>query len=312
MTNLREKLRRGDFVVTVEITPPKGPDTCALIEKLKGLKELSDAVNFTDNPSAKMRMCSLAACKLSLDLGFEPVLQMSCRDRNRIAIQSDLLGAHALGIRNILVMTGDHPLLGDQKETKPVFDIDSSILIKLVRQLNEGFDISGNRLNGKTDFFIGAVVNPNATPLLPQLKRFEQKLLMGSHFFQTQMIFEIERLEKFMEFASKFNNIYVIVGIVPIRNKKMLNYLAEKVPGVLVPQWLIDRVNNLKDEDVEKFGLDFATETILDIINKRLSNGVHIMAISKVDEVKNLVSQLKNQSMSYGCSRSHISRAIFS
>lgn len=290
---LRDKLLKGEFVITVEITPPKGPDTSSMIEKLKELKRLTDAVNFTDNPSARMRMCSLAACKLSLDLGFEPVLQMSCRDRNRIAIQSDLLGAHALGIRNLLLMTGDHPVLGDQRESKPVYDIDSSILIRLVRQLNQGVDISGNSLNGKTDFFIGAVVNPNAEPLSPQLKRFEQKLRMGADFFQTQMIFEIERLEKFMDFASKFNNIKVIAGIVIIRNKRMLNYLAEKVPGVSVPEWLIDRINNLNNEEVEKFGLDFATKLILDIIEKKLSSGVHIMAISKVDEVKTLVNQLK-------------------
>lgn len=290
---LRDKLLKGEFVITVEITPPKGPDTSSMIEKLKELKRLTDAVNFTDNPSARMRMCSLAACKLSLDLGFEPVLQMSCRDRNRIAIQSDLLGAHALGIRNLLLMTGDHPVLGDQRESKPVYDIDSSILIRLVRQLNQGFDISGNSLNGKTDFFIGAVVNPNAEPLSPQLKRFEQKLRMGADFFQTQMIFEIERLEKFMDFASKFNNIKVIAGIVIIRNKRMLNYLAEKVPGVSVPEWLIDRINNLNNEEVEKFGLDFATELIFGIIEKKLSSGVHIMAISKVDEVKTLVNQLK-------------------
>lgn len=285
---LREKLLRGDFVITVEMTPPKGPDTSALVEKLKELRELTDAVNFTDNPSARMRMCSLAACKLSLDLGFEPVLQMSCRDRNRIAIQSDLLGAHALGIRNLLLMTGDHPLLGDQRETKPVFDIDSSILIKLVRQLNEGFDISGNSLNGKTDFFIGAVVNPNAEPLSPQLKRFEQKLRMGADFFQTQMIFEIERLEKFMDFASKFNGLKILTGIVILRSRRMVNYLAERIPGVSVPSWLLEKVNELSDSDVEKFGLDLATKLIDQIQNRRLSNGVHILAFSKVQEIRKL------------------------
>ncbi|ODA43504.1 5,10-methylenetetrahydrofolate reductase, partial [Thermodesulfovibrio sp. N1] len=248
----------GEIVITVEMTPPKGPDVTSLVEKLKELKFLTDAVNFTDNPSAKMRMCSMSACKISLDLGFEPVLQMSCRDRNRIAIQSDLLGAHALGIRNLLVMTGDHPVWGDHKEAKAVYDIDSSLLIKLVNNLNNGLDINGNKLNGNTDFFIGAVVNPNVDPLLPQLKRFEQKLKMGAQFFQTQMIFELEKLEQFMDFANKFNNVKIIVGIIIIKTKKMLQFIAEKIPGVVVPQWLIDKVNTLNDNDVEKFGIEFA------------------------------------------------------
>ncbi|MGC8937427.1 MAG: methylenetetrahydrofolate reductase [Thermodesulfovibrio sp.] len=292
MSNLKKKLMNGDFVITVEITPPKGPEISQMVNKLQELKLLVDAVNFTDNPSGKMRMCSLAACKISLDLGFEPVLQMTCRDRNRIGIQSDLLGAHALGIRNLLVMTGDHPILGDHKEAKPVYDIDSSILLKMVNNLNRGIALNGNELNGKTDFFYGAVVNPNADPLMPQLKRFEQKLKMGAEFFQTQMIFELALLEKFMEHAGKFNT-KVIAGIVIIRSKKMLHYLASKVPGVNVPEWLIDRVEKLKEDDVEKFGLNFSAKLVLDIIDKKLCHGIHIMAFSKVEEVKNLLNFIK-------------------
>ncbi|GAB5046742.1 methylenetetrahydrofolate reductase [Thermodesulfovibrio sp. TK110] len=292
MSNLKKKLINGDFVITVEITPPKGPEITQMVSKLQELKLLVDAVNFTDNPSGKMRMCSLAASKISLDLGFEPVLQMTCRDRNRIGIQSDLLGAHALGIRNLLVMTGDHPALGDHKEAKPVYDIDSSILLKLVSNLNNGFDLNGNKLNGKTEFFYGAVVNPNAEPLMPQLKRFEQKLKMGAEFFQTQMIFETALLEKFMEYAAKFNT-KVIAGIVIIRSKKMLNYLNTKVPGVSIPRWLLDKIEELKDEDVEKFGVDLAGKLMLNIIEKKLCHGIHIMAFSKVEEVKNLLNFIK-------------------
>jgi len=282
----------GDFVITVEITPPKGPDITGMVKKLEELKTMVDAVNFTDNPSARMRLCSLAACKLSMDIGFEPVLQMACRDRNRLAIQSDLLGAHALGIRNLLVMTGDHPVWGDHREAKPVYDIDSSILVKLVGNLNSGLDINGNKLNGKTEFFCGAVVNPNAEPLMPQLKRFEQKLKMGAEFFQTQMIFEIEKLERFIDYSTKFNT-KVIAGIVLIRTKKMLHYLASKVPGVVMPSWLIDKIERLNDEDVEKFGVDFAGSIILNLMERKLCNGVHIMAFSKVEEVKNLLDFLK-------------------
>lgn len=292
MSNLKKKLVNGEFVVTAELTPPKGPEINQMIDKLKELKPLVDAVNFTDNPSGKMRMCSLAACKISLDLGFEPVLQMTCRDRNRIGIQSDLLGAHALGIRNLLVMTGDHPILGDQKEAKPVYDIDSSILIRLINNLNNGLDINGNRLNGKTEFFYGGVVNPNAEPLIPQLKRFEQKLKMGAEFFQTQMIFEIEKLEKFMDYAQRFNT-KVIAGVVIIRSKKMLHYLNSKVPGVSVPKWLIDKIEGFNDEDVEKFGIDFTAKLILNIMEKKICHGIHLMAFSKVEEVKNLLNYIK-------------------
>ncbi|GAB6182695.1 methylenetetrahydrofolate reductase [Thermodesulfovibrio hydrogeniphilus] len=290
---LREKLLKGEFVFTVEITPPKGPDVTKLINKLSQLKELADAVNFTDNPSAMMRMCSLAACKISLELGFEPVFQMACRDRNRIAIQSDLLGAHALGIRNILVMTGDHPIWGDHKEAKPVFDIDSSLLIKLINKLNDGFDINGNKLNGRTEFFLGATVNPNVEPLAPQLKRFEQKLKMGAQFFQTQMIFDIEKLERFMEYAEKFNT-KVIAGIVMIRNKKMLHHLANNVPGVVIPNAIINKIENMNDEDVKIFGIELAASITLDIIKKGLCHGVHIMAFSNVEEVENLLNYIRN------------------
>lgn len=292
MTNLKQKLLRGDFVFTAELTPPKGPDTYKMIQTLLELKDLVDAVNFTDNPSAKMRMSSTAACKLSLDLGIEPVLQMTCRDRNRIAIQSDLLGAHALGIRNLLVMTGDHTIHGDHKEAKAVYDIDSSILIKVVDNLNKGMDINGNQLNGKTDFFFGAVVNPNAEPFYPQLKRLEQKIKMGAEFFQTQMIFDIERLEIFMNQVSKFN-LKVIAGIVIIRSRKMLHYLANNIPGVTLPEWLIDKIEKMSDEDIKTFGLELAGNTIMQIIEKKLCHGVHIMAFSKAEEVKNLLNFIK-------------------
>ncbi|MEN2985409.1 MAG: methylenetetrahydrofolate reductase [Thermodesulfovibrionaceae bacterium] len=293
--NFKEKLNKGKFVVTVEITPPRGPDPLKLIEKIKELKNLVDAVNFTDNPSARLRMCSMAACKLSLDLGLEPVLQITCRDRNRIAIQSDLLGAHALGIRNLLLMTGDHPIVGDHKEAKAVYDIDSSILIKVVKGLNEGIDINGNKLNGKTEFFFGAVVNPSAIPLMPQLKRFEQKLRMGAEFFQTQMIFDIEKFESFIDYTKMFDSIKIIAGIVIIKSRKMLNYLANKVSGVVLPDWLVDKIKRFsKDEDIEKFGFEFAVELIQKIRQKALCSGIHIMATRNVEDIKNLLSLIKN------------------
>jgi len=292
LTGFKKKLLNDQFVFTVELTPPRGSDTVTMIQKIEELKDLVDAVNFTDNPSAKMRMCSMAACKISLEKGLEPVLQMTCRDRNRIAIQSDLLGAHALGIRNLLLMTGDHPFLGDHKEAKPVYDIDSSLLIRLVNNLNKGIDINGNRLNGKTSFFYGAVVNPNAEPIQPQLKRFEQKIRMGAKFFYTQMIFEIEKLERVVEYAEKFK-VKIVAGIVIIKTKRMLKYLSSKVPGVTVPHWLTDKIEKLDDKDVQKFGFDFATSAIYKIMDRKLSHGIHIMAISVTEEVGKLLNFLK-------------------
>ncbi len=282
----------NEFVITVELTPPKGPDVTVMLNKLEGLKDLVDAVNFTDSPSAKMRLSSTAACKLALERKIVPVLQMTCRDRNRIALQSDLLGAHALGIRNVLVMTGDHPIWGDHKEAKPVYDLDSSHLLKIIKNLNKGKDMNENSLNGKTDFFVGAVVNPNVEPLMPQLKRFEQKFYCGAEFFQTQMIFELERLKRFLDYAHKYDGIKIIVGLIIIKTKKMLNYIAEKIPGVAVPQGLIEKVSKLKDEDVEKFGIDFALEISRQIIDRKMAHGIHIMAISKVEDVKNFLNLL--------------------
>lgn len=293
LSSLREKLLNNQFVVTAEITPPRGPDVTKLINKIKELKNLVDAVNFTDNPSAKLKLCSMVACKISLDIGLEPVLQMTCRDRNRIAIQSDLLGAYALGIRNILVMTGDHPLLGDHKEAKPVYDIDSSIMVKLIKNLNEGKDIYGNQINGKTDFLIGAVVNPSAEPILPQFKRFEQKLKMGAQFFQTQMVFETDKLERFNDFAFKLGQVKIIAGVIIIRTKKMLNYLVDKVPGVTVPNWLIDKINSIKDEDIENFGIDFAIDLCKKIKDREIAKGIHIMVASKVEDIEKIIKNIK-------------------
>lgn len=292
MSTLKEKLLRGDFVITAEITPPKGPEVFKMIKKLEELKQFVDAVNFTDNPSAKLCMCSMAACKLSLDIGVEPVLQMTCRDRNRIAIQSDLLGAYALGIRNVLVMSGDHTILGDHKEAKPVFDIDSSILVKVIKNLNNGLDINGNYLNGKTEFFFGAVVNPNAEPLMPQIKRLEQKLKMGAEFFQTQMIFDIDRLKRLMDLIYKFD-IKIIAGIVIIRNKKMLYYLTEKIPGVVVPESLIRRIELLNEEDIEKAGIEIALNIINKIFEEKICQGIHIMAFSNTKDLKELLNFFK-------------------
>ncbi|HDY70886.1 MAG TPA: 5,10-methylenetetrahydrofolate reductase, partial [Nitrospirae bacterium] len=173
--SFREALESGKFVVTAEVGPPKGTDIEEMIHHIELLKGKVDAINFTDNQSAVMRMNSLAGCKIALEHGVEPILQMTCRDRNRIGLQSDLLGAYALGVRNLLCMTGDHVSAGDHKGAKPVYDVESVQLLQIVDSLNNGTDMSGNDLKGKCDFFQGAVVTPEANPLEPQLIKFEKK-----------------------------------------------------------------------------------------------------------------------------------------
>lgn len=181
----RESFNAGRFVVTAKIGPPKGTDIRNMLSHMELFRGKVDAVNVTDNQVAIMKMCSLAVCKLALEHGLEPIFQMTCRDRNRIAIQSDLLGASALGIRNVLCITGDHVSKGDHKGAKPVYDVESVQLLKIINNLNNGRDMSGNELKGAIDFFQGAVVTPEATPIEPQLIKFEKKVRAGARFFQT-------------------------------------------------------------------------------------------------------------------------------
>ena len=185
----------GKFVVTAEVGPPKGTDIKEMLHHAEMLKGKLDAVNVTDNQSAVMRICSMAICKLLLDMGLEPIFQMTCRDRN---------GASVLGIKNVLCMTGDHPNAGDHKEAKPVYDVESVQLLGIVNSLNNGKDMMGNEMKGSTNFFQGAVVTPEANPVEPQLMKFEKKVKAGAKFFQTQAIYDIEKFKEFVKFARKF------------------------------------------------------------------------------------------------------------
>lgn len=277
---LKEKLDRGEFVITAELCPPKGPDVSSFINKARLLKGIVDAVNITDNQRAIMRMCALACARIAKEEGLEPIFQVTCRDRNRIALQSDLLGAASLGIRNVLALTGDHVSEGDHPQAKGVFDLDCTLLIKTIAGLNNGVDLAGKDLNGKTDFFIGAAVNPCAEPAEPHLVSFEKKIAAGARFFQTQAVFDINRFSKFMDYAKRFP-VKILGGILLIKSAKMARFLNDNVPGVNVPEALIDRLE--KSKDPLRTGIEIAREGIREL--KSICHGVHIMTVGREELV---------------------------
>lgn len=282
--SFRDILNSGRFVVTAEVGPPKGTDIKEMIHHMELLKGKVDAVNVTDNQSAVMRICSLAVCKLAIEKGLEPILQMTCRDRNRIGLQSDLLGAYALGIRNVLCMTGDHVSAGDHKGAKPVYDVESVQLLKIVYGLNKGKDMSGNDLKGSTDFFQGAVVTPEANPIEPQLIKFEKKVRAGANFFQTQAIYDIDKFKEFMKYARKFPA-KILAGLVVLKSAGMANFLNNNVPGIMVPQALIDELKAAGKEKALDTGLNITARHIKQLKDEKICDGVHIMAIGMEDKV---------------------------
>jgi methylenetetrahydrofolate reductase (NADPH) len=284
MMAFREILDSGKFVVTAEIGPPKGTDIKEMLHNIELLKGKVDAANVTDNQSAVMRVCSVAVCKIALDNGLEPILQMTCRDRNRIGLQSDLLGAHVLGIRNVLCMTGDHVSAGDHKAAKPVYDVESVQLLRIVDGLNNGKDMSGSDLKGSTDFFQGAVVTPETDFLEPQLLKFEKKVNAGAKFFQTQAIYDINKFKEFMSFARRFP-IKILAGIVVLKSVGMANFMNKNVPGIRVPQELIDELKAAGKERAADTGLSIAARHISELKKENICDGVHIMAIGMEDKV---------------------------
>ncbi len=280
----REAVNSGKFVVTAEIGPPKGTDIHEMLHHIELLKGKVDAANVTDNQSAVMRICSMAVCKIAIEHGLEPIFQMTCRDRNRIGLQSDLLGAYTLGIRNVLCMTGDHVTAGDHKNAKPVYDIESVQLLQIVDSLNHGKDMAGNELKGATDFYQGAVVTPEADPLEPQLIKFEKKVNAGANFFQTQAIYDIERFKEFMKFARRFP-VKILAGFVILKSAGMASFLNKNVPGIRVPQELIDELKAAGKEKALDTGLNIAARHIRQLKEENICDGVHIMAIGMEDKV---------------------------
>ncbi len=282
--SFRDVLNSGEFAITAEIGPPKGTDIQEMLHHIKLLKGKIHAANVTDNQSAVMRICSMAVCKIVLDHGLEPILQMTCRDRNRIGLQSDLLGAHILGLRNVLCMTGDYVSAGDHKEAKPVYDVESVQLLKIVDNLNNGKDMAGNELKGSTEFYMGAVVTPEADPIEPQLIKFEKKVNAGAKFFQTQAIYDIERFKDFMKFARNFP-VKILAGIVVLKSAGMASFMNKNVPGIRVPKDLIEELKAAGKEKALDTGLNIAARHIKQLKEEKICDGVHIMAIGMEDKV---------------------------
>jgi len=287
---LKEKIEVKKFIVTSEIGPPKGIEVEKILKDIESWRNRVDAVNVTDLQSSVMRLGSLAMCVLLKERGFEPIFQLTCRDRNRLALQSDLLSAACLGIENVLILTGDHPKLGDHPEAKPVFDLDSVQLLEVAKRLTEGFDMQGNKLEGKTPkFFLGAVVNPGQDPLEPEIIKMEKKIKAGAKFFQTQAVYDLKVFEKFLE-NIKHLKVPILAGIVLLKSAGMARYMNENVAGVFVPDNLIKEMEEAKDK-VEK-SVEIASRLIKEL--KNMCQGIHIMSIgwhkvvSKVLEVSGL------------------------
>ncbi|MBL7132399.1 MAG: methylenetetrahydrofolate reductase [Candidatus Omnitrophica bacterium] len=271
-----EKIKQGKFLVTSEIGPPKGVDIKEALEDAELIKDKVDAINVTDLQSSVMRLGSLAVCRLLKEKGIKPILQITCRDRNRLALQSDLLSASVLGIENVLLLTGDHTTLGDHPDAKPVFDLDSVQLIQTAKTLEEGKDMKGNELKGSPKFCIGAVVNPGADPLEPEIIKMEKKIKAGAQFFQTQAVYDIEQYKKFLE-TIKHLKTTILAGIVLLKSAGMAKYMNENVAGVHVPDSLIEEIKSVAKEDRKKKSVEIAARLIKEL--KSISSGIHLMPL---------------------------------
>ncbi len=280
---IADLVKQGKFVISAEVGPPKGVDIQEMIEAAELMRGRVDAINVTDQQSSVMRLGSLATCCLLKEKGLEPVFQITCRDRNRIALQSDLLSAYVLGIKNVLCLTGDHVSLGDHPQAKPVFDLDSVSLLLAAKELEGGRDLAGKELAGVPNFCLGAVVSPGAYPVEPQIIKMEKKVKAGAQFFQTQAVYEPEKFEEFMK-AVTYLNVPVMVGIVLLKSAGMARFMNKNVAGVYVPDNLIEEMGGA--EDRARKSIEIAARLIKE--TKPFCQGVHIMAIGwekKVPEV---------------------------
>jgi len=285
MSNLSESLADGKFTVTGEIGPPKGVDTEEMFHEAEYYKGTVAAVNVTDIQSSVMRLGSMAVCHKLLGMDIEPVFQMTCRDRNRLAMQSDLLSAYVLGIRNVLVITGDHVVLGDHPQAMPVFELDSVQLLKVISALEDGKDMAGNELAGAPEFFKGAVVTPCAAPVEPQVIKLEKKVAAGAEFIQTQAVYEPKQFEEFMKKVGHID-VPILVGIVLLKSAGMAKYMNKNVAGVVVPDEMIEEMASAAKEDRKKKSVEIAARLIREM--QPMCQGVHIMPLgwdSLVSEV---------------------------
>jgi 5,10-methylenetetrahydrofolate reductase len=284
----QESLAAGKFVITSEIGPPKGTHIQEMMADAELLRGRVDAINVTDLQSSVMRLGSLAVCRLLQEKGLEPIFQVTCRDRNRLALQADLLSACVLGIKNVLALTGDYASLGDHPQAKPVFDLDSVSLLGVIKKLEAGTDMVGNALQGAPKFFSGAVVNPGGNPVEAQVIKMEKKIQAGASFFQTQAVYDVGAFEKFMKRVIPFK-VPVLAGIILLKSAGMARFMNKNVAGVFVPEPLIQKM--AKAEDRVKTSIEIGAELIREL--KGMCQGVHIMPIGWENKVPALLDTAK-------------------
>jgi 5,10-methylenetetrahydrofolate reductase len=280
--NFKEKLKSNKFLITAELFPPRGVDISSFLRRASCLSNL-DAVNVTDNQRASMRVGSLAMSKILLEQSIEPILQITTRDRNRIALQSELLSANVLGIENVLLLSGDHPIVGEYRSSKAVYDLDTVQLIKTARLLESGVDLAGKKLSGSPKFCIGAVINPSAQPSDLQVLMFEKKTRAGTEFFQTQAVFDVLAYKIFFD-KVKHLKVKVLPGVILIKSKEFMHFM-QSLPGVNIPEKVQDRINSAPDPLVE--GIRICSETIKEF--RSFADGVHIMAIGIEEYIQEII-----------------------
>jgi methylenetetrahydrofolate reductase (NADPH) len=286
MSLLEQRLRSTNFVVTTELTPPKGIDLSELFAKADALKSIVDAVNITESPRARMAVEPKSVGHLLQDRGVEAIVQITARDRNRIAIQADLLGGCLLGIGNFLFMTGDDPKNGDHPEAKGVFDLTTVELLNAARSLRSGRDLSGNDLNGAPTMFLGATMNPGSQDLAREIDNTRRKIDAGSQFFQTQAIYDTDSLARFLD-AARLGSVPLLAGVIPLKSAKMGGWLNANVPGIHVPPALLDELERAGPEGEAAKGIEIAARTIRDLRN--ICSGVHVMAIGWEDRIPEIL-----------------------
>ncbi len=288
MNTLKAKFESGKFAITSELSPPKGTNLTALVEKAEMLRHSVDAFNLTDSAAARMTMDPVVAAYRLLQRGIEPIVQVTSRDKNRLALQSGMLGAAVLGISNLVVMGGDPPRIGDHPEAKGVNDLFSSQIVEAAQALNQGTDHAGNPIQGNTDFHIGSVCNPGAQDLDAEVENTRRKIESGARFLQTQAIY---RADRFKAFLDRLNapDITILAGIIPIKSVKMATYMNERVPGIDIPPALIERIANAEPDGVVEESLAIAAHTIDEV--RQWCGGIHIMAIGWERHVPELLER---------------------
>jgi methylenetetrahydrofolate reductase (NADPH) len=286
MTPLETKIRSGKFVVTTELTPPKGIDLADLFAKADALQGQVDAVNLTESPRARMAIEPKSVAHLLLDRGLDPIVQITARDRNRLAIQADLLGAALLGVGNFCFMTGDNPKNGDHPDAKGVFDLTTLEMLSAARSLRAGRDMAGNEMKGTPHMFLGATANPGAADLAYETEGTRRKIEAGAQFLQTQPIYDIDVLLRYLD-AAKLGDVALLPGVIPLKSAKMAGWLNANLPGVRVPQSLIEELEHAGPEGEAAVGIGIAARIVREI--RKVCAGVHIMALGWEDRIPEIL-----------------------